>query len=171
MSKLTAKRKMEIVEMLHPSTLSIWAQQEKGLVWCYGCGEDFEPLTEPSNCELAFCPLCHDRKPVFNPCLALGYLPSAMTGRGAKAGCRHTAVDFEPDDEFGKPRSAWEIPFGKYRGTSLESVPDAYLKWLLEQEWMEEKYPNERELVEGELEYREKWGLHVKDGERKDEYR
>ena len=36
------------------------------------------------------------------------------------------------------------MPFGKYKGKSLDQVPDSYLIWFLKQDWCDE-YP---ELVE-----------------------
>lgn len=38
-----------------------------------------------------------------------------------------------------------KMPFGKWRGTRLGSIPDSYWQWLLEQDWAYRDYP---ELIE-----------------------
>ena len=30
------------------------------------------------------------------------------------------------------------MPWGKYKGESIDDVPRSYLNWLMEQEWIEE---------------------------------
>lgn len=37
--------------------------------------------------------------------------------------------------------------FGKYKDISVEFVNSGYLKWLLDQDWFEEKYPDDYEFV------------------------
>jgi uncharacterized protein (DUF3820 family) len=39
------------------------------------------------------------------------------------------------------------ITFGTHKGKKLEFVPAHYLLWLLEQEWLEEKYPELFEYI------------------------
>ena len=41
-----------------------------------------------------------------------------------------------------------KLPFGKYKNISLELIPSGYLKWLLEQDWFEEKFSDEFTAVE-----------------------
>lgn len=33
------------------------------------------------------------------------------------------------------------MPFGKYEGEPIDTIPETYWAWLLEQEWFEGKYP------------------------------
>lgn len=40
-----------------------------------------------------------------------------------------------------------EMPFGKYKGTALIDVPANYLKWLSEQDWIED-YPIIKNYIE-----------------------
>ena len=56
------------------------------------------------------------------------------------------------------------MPFGKYKGKPMEEVPDGYLLWLLEQEWLEEKYPSVNQYIKDVQKYldndnsRPSWG-------------
>jgi hypothetical protein len=43
------------------------------------------------------------------------------------------------------------MPFGKHRGKEIRELPDQYIQWILEQEWL--RYPLKRQL-EDELEGR-----------------
>lgn len=33
------------------------------------------------------------------------------------------------------------MPFGKYKGTSIDDVDESYLDWLVEQDWLKDKWP------------------------------
>lgn len=59
--------------------------------------------------------------------------------------------------------SLWTLPFGKFKGIDVEGVPNSYLKWLLDQEWMEEKYSEAIPKIEKELDYRERFDIVIKE--------
>lgn len=163
---LTVARKKEILVLLTPEVLTNDVIDGEVHVWCYWCGTDFEPEIENEEgdyeymptVEYAFCPFCKDAKPVFNPYLILGYIPAAF-GYTAKTKEPHSTMEFEPDERFAAPRATWRIPFGKHRGEDIEDLPNGYLKWLLGEAWFEEKFSAEREIVEDEIAYRDKWGI------------
>lgn len=52
------------------------------------------------------------------------------------------------------------LTFGNYNGQDIESVPSDYLKWLLESDWFEKKYPELVEEIDTELAYRTDWNKH-----------
>jgi len=52
------------------------------------------------------------------------------------------------------------LPFGNHKGQDIESIPSDYLKWLLESDWFDKKYPELVEEVEDELKYRDDWDKH-----------
>lgn len=56
------------------------------------------------------------------------------------------------------------LDFGVHKGKWLGSVPDSYLKWCLDQEWFESRYPQWVGPFEDELAWREEVGVSV-DGE------
>ena len=33
------------------------------------------------------------------------------------------------------------MPFGKHDGEAMEDIPEGYLHWLADQDWLEERYP------------------------------
>jgi len=46
------------------------------------------------------------------------------------------------------------MPFGSYKGVLLADVPSTYLRWLIDQEFVEEKYPKIWKLARMEEQYR-----------------
>ena len=52
------------------------------------------------------------------------------------------------------------IPFGKYRGEDIEDIPSDYLKFLLGQEWFEERFEDVYNALIEEDNYRSTLGLH-----------
>jgi uncharacterized protein (DUF3820 family) len=59
--------------------------------------------------------------------------------------------------------SLWVVSFGKHKGKPVEDVPDSYLRWLLEREWFCDKFPSQAMVLEKELDYRDRFDLHVGD--------
>jgi len=59
--------------------------------------------------------------------------------------------------------SLWTLPFGKFKGKDIEDVPNSYLKWLLEQNWMITKYRSTLPIIEKELDYRERFDITVEE--------
>lgn len=59
------------------------------------------------------------------------------------------------------------IPFGKYGpgadNRSIGRTPSSYLRWCLEQKWMEKLYESMIELFEEELKWRTDYGKHFED--------
>ncbi len=53
------------------------------------------------------------------------------------------------------------MPFGKYKDYDIETVPNSYLEWLLEQEWVEEKYSHLIDVIEEELETRKRSYIYI----------
>lgn len=45
-------------------------------------------------------------------------------------------------------------PFGKYASKLIDEIGSGYLTWLIDQDWMEEKFPDLLEAVEAEIEWR-----------------
>lgn len=39
------------------------------------------------------------------------------------------------------PSDDYEMTFGKHQGERLGDIPDGYFRWLSEQDWLEDKYP------------------------------
>ncbi len=60
-----------------------------------------------------------------------------------------------------------EMPFGKYGPGAdhrvIGTVPSSYLRWCLESDWFEEKYPHLVEPFEEELAWRDEWDEHFED--------
>ena len=52
------------------------------------------------------------------------------------------------------------IFFGKYKGKDIEDVPSSYLKYLLESDWFDKKYPDLVKEMDKELKYRNDWNKH-----------
>jgi len=52
------------------------------------------------------------------------------------------------------------LPFGNYKGKDIEDIPTDYLKWLLETDWFDKKYPELVDEIETELKYRDDWDKH-----------
>jgi uncharacterized protein (DUF3820 family) len=55
----------------------------------------------------------------------------------------------------------WKCPFKKHKGSDIEDIPDSYLQWLLEQDWLCEKYKNVIPIIEKELRFRITHDRHV----------
>jgi len=53
------------------------------------------------------------------------------------------------------------LPFGKYRGQLLADVPNHYISWLLDQEFVELKFADLREMAVMESKYREEFGVDI----------
>ena len=56
-----------------------------------------------------------------------------------------------------------EMPFGKHKGQSIHDIPSPYFRWLLDQDWFEQQYPEIMTEVEGLLEWRDKYKQHIYD--------
>jgi len=58
-----------------------------------------------------------------------------------------------------------DIPmsFGKYRGFLVADLPDSYLNYLLDQDFVQDKYPEIRRIAKMEKDYRKKWDVTVED--------
>ena len=54
-----------------------------------------------------------------------------------------------------------EMPFGSYKGELLADVPNSYLKWILDQEFVEEKYPRLYKLAKMEEQYRITFNINI----------
>ena len=59
--------------------------------------------------------------------------------------------------DFGGERGeiVMELPFGKYRDIEIEEVPSDYLRWLVLQDWFENRYPELLKEAEEELSFRD----------------
>jgi len=58
--------------------------------------------------------------------------------------------------------SMGQIPFGKtYKGKDIEDVPDSYLRWFIGEDNIRERYPDLCKNIKKELEYRDKFDLHI----------
>lgn len=58
--------------------------------------------------------------------------------------------DFDVDYNNGD--SSEVFPIGQYKGESISSCEDIrYMRWLLEQEWFQDKYPLAYQAVEEQL--------------------
>lgn len=55
--------------------------------------------------------------------------------------------------------------FGKYKGESISNTPSSYLKWCLEQDFLEDNYEDLVELFEQELNWRSQMDMHFEDKE------
>ena len=52
------------------------------------------------------------------------------------------------------------IPFGKYRGEEIEDIPSSYLRFLLNEEWFEERFEDLYDEVSDVYDYRDRHDLH-----------
>lgn len=59
--------------------------------------------------------------------------------------------------------SLWKIPFGKYKNTDVEDAPDSYLIWLKGETWFKTSFPEQCEIINKELKYRNQFDCHIKD--------
>ena len=48
-----------------------------------------------------------------------------------------------------------KLCFGKYVNISIDFINSGYLKWLVDEDWFDEKYPEHAEAVEDELNKRD----------------
>ena len=55
-----------------------------------------------------------------------------------------------------------EMLFGKHKGELLADVPDSYLYYLLDQEFVEEKYSKLHQMCKLEQQYRINHNVHVR---------
>lgn len=53
------------------------------------------------------------------------------------------------------------LPFGKFKGQLLADVPNYYIQWLLDQEFVELKFADLREMAVIESKYREEFGVDI----------
>ena len=53
-----------------------------------------------------------------------------------------------------------ELNFGKFKGQDIESIPSDYLRWVVCENWFEDKYPHLVEEIDLELKYRDNWSKH-----------
>lgn len=53
-----------------------------------------------------------------------------------------------------------KIPFGNYKGEEIERIPSGYLRWLVLQDWFEEKFPELLKKAEEELGFRDENECH-----------
>jgi uncharacterized protein (DUF3820 family) len=54
-----------------------------------------------------------------------------------------------------------EMPFGSHKGELLADIPSSYLKWILDQEFVEEKYPKLYRLAKMEEQYRLNFNIKI----------
>jgi uncharacterized protein (DUF3820 family) len=52
------------------------------------------------------------------------------------------------------------IPFGKYKGKTIEDIPSDYLDYLLSEEWFETKFKDLYEEVKQEMKFRNDFDKH-----------
>lgn len=57
--------------------------------------------------------------------------------------------------------SLWIIPFGKYKDTDIEDIPDSYLIWLKGEGWFKIKFKDKISIIEKELKFREQFDKHI----------
>ena len=55
------------------------------------------------------------------------------------------------------------LPFGAYKGEDIEDVPSGYFRWLLKQDWFNDKFPGLSNLVVKEMDWRDKWDKHIEE--------
>jgi uncharacterized protein (DUF3820 family) len=51
------------------------------------------------------------------------------------------------------------MPFGKYKGKLICDLPNSYIFWLLDQDWVVKDWPNLYEQIQIENQYRDKFGF------------
>ena len=59
--------------------------------------------------------------------------------------------------------SLGQIPFGKFKNQDIEDIPDSYLEWIIGEDWFKEKFKNIHTIIKKELEYREKFDMHIQE--------
>jgi uncharacterized protein (DUF3820 family) len=61
-----------------------------------------------------------------------------------------------------RPYEDMTIPFGTtHKGKLVADCPDKYLKWLTQQEWMEEKFKKLWDMIGKELDYRKRFDIRI----------
>lgn len=55
-----------------------------------------------------------------------------------------------------------KLPFGGRKGELVADVPNDYLIWLEEQEWVANKFPELFKQIQIEIAYRKKFGITIK---------
>lgn len=60
-----------------------------------------------------------------------------------------------------KPYKDMKIPFGRHRNELIADIPNGYLEWLLDQDFFETKFHEHWEMTKKELEYRDKFDIHI----------
>lgn len=59
------------------------------------------------------------------------------------------------------------LTFGKYgpgaEHRPVSMIPNSYLRWCLEGDWFEKKYPELISSFEEELNWRETWGIRIEE--------
>jgi len=53
------------------------------------------------------------------------------------------------------------LPFGKFKGKLICEIPNSYLSWLLDQDWMVKDWPNIYVQCQLESKYREDWNIRI----------
>lgn len=53
------------------------------------------------------------------------------------------------------------LPFGKYKGKLIADVPNSYLNWLTDQEFVERDFPYLYDMAKMEKEYREEFRITI----------
>lgn len=68
----------------------------------------------------------------------------------------------EVDDKYKRKYQDVPVPFGNFKDMMVAEVPDWYLdKCLLEQDWIEKKFPEVFAVAKQERAYRDKWHIKV----------
>jgi len=55
------------------------------------------------------------------------------------------------------------VMFGKHLGATVAETPSSYIRWCLEQDWFETKYPDLIDPFEEELKWRDDFDGHFED--------
>lgn len=65
--------------------------------------------------------------------------------------------DPDPDPFEGKSdHDRFRVPFGKHKGEHIGDVPSSYLSWILQQDWLEDRYPDFAEIALAEFDTRKR---------------
>ena len=54
------------------------------------------------------------------------------------------------------------MPWGKYKGEEMSEIPDSYLRWCLEQDWID-KWPKVINAMQDELAYRDANNIEIEE--------